>query len=73
MSGPASEVMRVQFRTVNGVTVRYAESGGNHDNSILLTSPFSVSSSGSRKDMSSYRFQRGKYTDENLPRQVEMH
>src|SRR5450755_54520 len=36
--------------------------------SILI----SVSSSGSRKDTSSCRFQRGKYTHENLPRQVEM-
>ncbi len=40
MSVPASEVMPVQFRTVNGVSIRYVESGGDHDNSILLTSPW---------------------------------
>lgn len=32
--------MPVRFRTVNGVSIRYAESSGNHDTTILLTSPW---------------------------------
>ena len=40
MSTLASEVMPSRFRTVNGVRIRYAESSGNHDNTILLTSPW---------------------------------
>src|SRR5450755_144607 len=41
--------------------------------SAALSKHISVSSSGSRKDTNSYRFQRGEYTYENLPCQVEMH
>lgn len=40
MSAPVSEVMPIQFRSVNGVSIRYAESSGNHDNIVLLTSPW---------------------------------
>ncbi len=40
MSTSVSEVMSTRFRTVNGVSIRYAESGGNHENSILLTCPW---------------------------------
>ena len=40
MNTPVSEVMPIQFRTVRGVSIRYAESGGNHDNTLLLTSPW---------------------------------
>lgn len=40
MSTPVGEIMPTQFRTVRGVSVRYAESRGNHDNTLLLTSPW---------------------------------
>src|SRR6476660_5294452 len=40
MNTPARDVMPTQFRTVRGVSIRYAESGGNHDNTLLLTSPW---------------------------------
>ena len=30
----------VQFRTVDGVRIRYADSGGSQDPTILLTSPW---------------------------------
>lgn len=40
MNNVASEVMPTQFRSINGVSIRYAESSGNHDNTILLTSPW---------------------------------
>src|SRR6476646_7757051 len=40
MNTPASDVMPTQFRTVSGVSIRYAESGRNHDNTLLLTSPW---------------------------------
>jgi pimeloyl-ACP methyl ester carboxylesterase len=40
MNIPVSEVMPTQFRTVKGVSIRYAESGGNRDNTLLLTSPW---------------------------------
>ena len=40
MHTPAREVMPTQFRTVRGVRIRYAESGGNHDTTLLLTSPW---------------------------------
>jgi pimeloyl-ACP methyl ester carboxylesterase len=40
MNPPASEVMPTQFRTVRGVRIRYAESGGHHDTTLLLTSPW---------------------------------
>ena len=40
MSTPVSEIMPTRFRTVGGVSIRYAESGGNHDNMLLLTSPW---------------------------------
>jgi pimeloyl-ACP methyl ester carboxylesterase len=30
----------VQFRTVDGVRIRYADSGGDHDTTVLLTSPW---------------------------------
>lgn len=40
MNTPASEIMPTQFRTVRGVRIRYAESGGNNANTLLLTSPW---------------------------------
>ncbi len=40
MSIPANEVMQTWFRTVNGITIRYAESDGHQDSSILLTCPW---------------------------------
>src|SRR5437763_2183529 len=40
MNTPVSEVMPTQFRTVRGVSIRYAESAGNHDNTLLITSPW---------------------------------
>lgn len=40
MNTPASEIMPTQFRTVRGVSIRYAESGGNNANTLLLTSPW---------------------------------
>ncbi len=40
MSAPVSEIMPTRFRTMNGITIRYAESGGQHDDTILLTSPW---------------------------------
>jgi pimeloyl-ACP methyl ester carboxylesterase len=32
--------LQVQFRTVDGVRIRYADSGGSHDKALLLTSPW---------------------------------
>jgi pimeloyl-ACP methyl ester carboxylesterase len=32
--------LQVQFRTVNGVRIRYADSGGSHEPTLLLTSPW---------------------------------
>ena len=32
--------LQVQFRTVDGVRIRYADSGGSHDPTVLLTSPW---------------------------------
>ena len=32
--------LQVQFRTVDGVRIRYADSGGSHDRTVLLTSPW---------------------------------
>lgn len=40
MNTTVSEVMPTQFRTASGVSIRYAESGGNRDNTLLLTSPW---------------------------------
>ena len=40
MSIPANEVMQIRFRTVNGITIRYAESDGHQDSFILLTCPW---------------------------------
>jgi pimeloyl-ACP methyl ester carboxylesterase len=40
MSIPANEVMQIRFRTVNGITTRYAESDGHQDSFILLTCPW---------------------------------
>jgi pimeloyl-ACP methyl ester carboxylesterase len=40
MNMPASETMQVGFRTVDGLTIRYAESDGPRDQSILLTNPW---------------------------------
>jgi pimeloyl-ACP methyl ester carboxylesterase len=31
---------QIQFRTVDGVRIRYADSGGSHESAILLTSPW---------------------------------
>jgi len=40
MSTLVRETMRVGFRTVDGISIRYAESDGRHDQTILLTSPW---------------------------------
>ena len=40
MSIPANEVMQIRFRTVNGITIRYAESDGHQESFILLTCPW---------------------------------
>jgi pimeloyl-ACP methyl ester carboxylesterase len=40
MSSPATETMRTGFRTVDGVRIRFAESGYSHERSVLLTSPW---------------------------------
>jgi len=36
----SSESMQIQFRTVDGITIRYAESDGRPDQPILLTNPW---------------------------------
>ena len=40
MNTVVSEIMPTQFRTVRGVSIRYVDSGGNHNNTLLLTSPW---------------------------------
>ena len=40
MSTASSEAMQVRFRTVDGITIRYAESDERQDNPILLTNPW---------------------------------
>ena len=40
MSTTSSEVMHVRFRTVDGITIRYAESDERQDNPMLLTNPW---------------------------------
>ena len=40
MSIPANEVMQIRFRTVNGITIQYAENDGRQDNHVLLTNPW---------------------------------
>ena len=40
MSTTSSEAMQVRFRTVDGITIRYAESDGRQDNHMLLTNPW---------------------------------
>jgi len=40
MSTTSSKDMQIQFRTVDGVTIRYAESDGRQDNHVLLTNPW---------------------------------
>jgi len=40
MSTTSSKDMQIRFRTVDGVTVRYAESDGHQDRLILLTNPW---------------------------------
>ncbi len=40
MSTLVSEAMQVQFRTVDGIPLRYAESDGHQDRPILLTNPW---------------------------------
>jgi pimeloyl-ACP methyl ester carboxylesterase len=39
-SMPGLETMQIGFRTVDGVRIRYADSGGRAEQSILLTSPW---------------------------------
>ena len=34
------EVIKPQFRTVDGVRIRYAESDGPHERTVVLTSPW---------------------------------
>jgi pimeloyl-ACP methyl ester carboxylesterase len=40
MSSLTTETMRTGFRTVDGIRIRYAESKGAHERSVLLTSPW---------------------------------
>jgi pimeloyl-ACP methyl ester carboxylesterase len=40
LSTASSEAMQVRFRTVDGVSIRYAESDERQDNPILLTNPW---------------------------------
>ena len=40
MSSLVTETMRTGFRTVDGVRVRFAESGYSHERTVLLTSPW---------------------------------
>src|SRR5207237_3683967 len=40
MSTRSSEAMQVRFRTVDGITLRYAESDERQDNPMLLTNPW---------------------------------
>jgi len=40
MNPTSSKDMQIRFRTVDGVTVRYAESDGHRDRLILLTNPW---------------------------------
>lgn len=40
MNIPVNQVMQPRFRTANGMTIRYAESAGQQDSFILLTSTF---------------------------------
>src|SRR5947209_6486838 len=40
MSTTSSEAMQVRFRTVDGITIRYAESDERQDNPMLLTNPW---------------------------------
>jgi pimeloyl-ACP methyl ester carboxylesterase len=40
MTGPATATPQVQFRTVDGVRVRYADSDGSREAVVLLTSPW---------------------------------
>jgi pimeloyl-ACP methyl ester carboxylesterase len=37
---PTTAVMQTQFRTVDGVRIRYATSDGSHEGAVLLTSPW---------------------------------
>jgi hypothetical protein len=37
---PTTAVIQTQFRTVDGVRIRYAESDGQHEETLLLTSPW---------------------------------
>lgn len=37
---PTTTIPQVQFRTVDGVRVRYADSGGVREPALLLTSPW---------------------------------
>ncbi|HME01838.1 MAG TPA: alpha/beta hydrolase [Solirubrobacteraceae bacterium] len=40
MSAPPSTLLRPQFRTIDGLRIRYADSGGSRERTILLTSPW---------------------------------
>jgi hypothetical protein len=40
MNTPVGEIMRAGFRSVDGLRIRYAESDGPHDHTILLTNPW---------------------------------
>src|SRR5690242_10286342 len=37
---PTTTIPSLQFRTINGVRVRYADSGGTQEQTVLLTSPW---------------------------------
>ena len=36
----SAELVKPQFRTIDGVRIRYADSGGSHESTLLLTSPW---------------------------------
>ena len=40
MNAPLTTSIEPRFRTVGGVKIRYADSGGSHDSTLLLTSPW---------------------------------
>ena len=46
---PTTMTPRVRFGTIGGVRIRYADSGGSHETTVLLTSPWQESVYASRR------------------------
>jgi hypothetical protein len=40
MSTPLTTSMEPQFRSIDGLKIRYADSGGSQESTVLLTSPW---------------------------------